>query len=224
MGPSNPVRDLDLGAAGVATGVTVVGNRGLAGIDGCLSSAIGIALSRRRGGDAAVPTADSAVPPGDRATTPGTGLPTGDVGVPPGDGATKPGAPDRDAGTYALMGDLTFLHDANGLLLGPAEERPDLTVIVVNDDGGGIFTLLEPGAPERQPAFERLFATPTRTDLGALCRAHGIPHQRVESAEQLSAAVSARPRGIRVLEVVIDRGTHRGTHQRLRDAAAQALG
>lgn len=194
VGPSNPVRDLDFGAVAVAQDVTIVANRGLAGIDGCLSSAIGIALARRSTGKGASP-----------------GLAT----------ATEPLDPDR--ATYALVGDLTFLHDANGLLLGPAEEQPELTIIVVNDDGGGIFTLLEPGAPERQSAFERIFGTPTRTDLGALCRAHGIPHQRVESTAHLTAAVVARPRGIRVVEVVIDRAGHRAAHQRLRDAAALAL-
>ena len=79
------------------------------------------------------------------------------------------------APVYALLGDLTFLHDANGLLIGPHEPQPDLTVVVVNDDGGGIFTLLEPGEPERAADFERVFGTPTGTDLAALCAAHGVP-------------------------------------------------
>ena len=85
--------------------------------------------------------------------------------------STRPAQP-----AYALLGDLTFLHDANGLLVGPDEPTPDLTVVVVNDDGGGIFTTLEPGAPERAADFERVFGTPTGTDLAALCRAHGIRH------------------------------------------------
>ena len=84
--------------------------------------------------------------------------------------------PEPAAPTYALLGDLTFLHDANGLLIGPDEPTPDLTLVVVNDDGGGIFTTLEHGAPERAADFERVFGTPTGTDLGALCRAHGIRH------------------------------------------------
>ena len=62
---------------------------------------------------------------------------------------------------YALLGDLTFLHDANGLILGPQEPLPRLTIVVVNNDGGGIFAGLEPGRPEHARAFERVFGTPT---------------------------------------------------------------
>ena len=83
---------------------------------------------------------------------------------------------------YALVGDLTFLHDANALLVGPHEPTPDLTVVVTNDDGGGIFTLLEPGEPQRAAEFERVFGTPTGTDLAALCAAHGVAHT-LEAAE-----------------------------------------
>ena len=113
VGSSNSVRDLDL-AGDRADAPAVVANRGLAGIDGCVSTAAGVALS-------------------------------------------------SSAPVYALLGDLTFLHDANGLLIGPHEPQPDLTVVVVNDDGGGIFTLLEPGEPERAADFERVFGTPTGT-------------------------------------------------------------
>ena len=50
------------------------------------------------------------------------------------------------------MGDLTFLHDTTGLLIGPGEPRPDLTIVVLNDCGGGIFGLLEQGAAEHSAA------------------------------------------------------------------------
>ena len=70
------------------------------------------------------------------------------------------------------MGDVTFLHDSNGLVLGPDEPRPDLTIVVVNDDGGSIFSMLEQGAPEHGHAFERLFGTPHGVDLAALCARH----------------------------------------------------
>ena len=62
------------------------------------------------------------------------------------------------------MGDVTFLHDSNGLVLGPDEPAPDLTIVVVNDDGGSIFAVLEQGAPAYADSFERLFATPHRVD------------------------------------------------------------
>jgi 2-succinyl-5-enolpyruvyl-6-hydroxy-3-cyclohexene-1-carboxylate synthase len=174
LGSSNPVRDVDLAVAGPIAD-EVLANRGLAGIDGVVSTAVGIALTR----------------------TP--------------------------APAYALLGDLTFLHDANGLLIGPDEPTPDLTVVVVNDDGGGIFTTLEPGAPERATDFERVFGTPTGTDLGALCRAHGIRHDLVSASQELTAAVAESPRGIRVVEVRVDRGSHRQAHADLRALAAATL-
>ncbi|HEY4315165.1 MAG TPA: 2-succinyl-5-enolpyruvyl-6-hydroxy-3-cyclohexene-1-carboxylic-acid synthase, partial [Actinomycetes bacterium] len=72
---------------------------------------------------------------------------------------------------HALMGDLTFLHDNTGLVIGPAEPRPNVTVVVVNDDGGGLFTQLEQGDPRYADEFERLFGTPHGVDLAALCSA-----------------------------------------------------
>ena len=177
LGPSNPVRDLDLAVSGrheAALGVRVVANRGLAGIDGVVSTAVGVALAGERP-------------------------------------------------TFALVGDLTLLHDTNGLLIGPHEPAPDLTVIVVNDDGGGIFTTLEPGAPERTADFERIFGTPTGTDLGAVAKAHGIRHRLVETPDDLSAAMLARPHGISLVEVRVDRSGHRDLHAELRSLAAATL-
>ncbi len=173
VGSSNPVRDLDLAAAGPVAG-RVLANRGLAGIDGLVSTAAGVALA-----------------------------------------ATSP--------AYALVGDLTFLHDSGGLVIGPGEPHPHLTVVVVNDDGGGIFTTLEHGAPERAGTFERVFGTPTGADLEALCRAHGVSHVRAESAGHLASLVAQRPRGLRVVEVAVERGTHRQAHEDLRALAARTL-
>jgi 2-succinyl-5-enolpyruvyl-6-hydroxy-3-cyclohexene-1-carboxylate synthase len=175
LGSSNSVRDVDV-AAGRRRGgpVTVVASRGLAGIDGCVSTASGLALA---------------------------------------------GA----APAYALMGDLTFLHDANGLLVGPLERHPDLTVVVVNDDGGGIFTLLEPGAPELARDFERVFGTPTGTDLAALCAAHGVRHVVAGDAAELAGLVAEEPAGTTVVEVRLDRSRHRDEAARLTALAREAL-
>ena len=178
LGSSNSPRDLEV-AATPERALDVVASRGLAGIDGCVSTAIGIALST----------------PGD----------------------------DRGGGTYALMGDLTFLHDSNGLLIGPTEPLPDLTIVVANDDGGGIFTTLEPGEPGRAEDFERLFGTPTGTELGALCRAHGIRHELARTPAQLASALATRPNGLRVVEVPLDRATHRDERARLAALAVAAL-
>jgi 2-succinyl-5-enolpyruvyl-6-hydroxy-3-cyclohexene-1-carboxylate synthase len=68
-----------------------------------------------------------------------------------------------------------------------------------------------------------VFGTPTGTDLGALCRAHGIPHTRAGSAAELASAVAQAGHGIRVVEVTLPRSAHRAAHQRLRDIAAAAL-
>ena len=178
VGSSSPVRDLDLMARPYPVGERrlVVANRGLSGIDGTVSTAVGAALGR------------------------------------------------RSCRAFALLGDLTFCHDLGGLLLGPAEPRPDLTIVVAADDGGSIFATLEPGASRFAEAFERFFATPTGADLGALCEATGTPHLRVTEVEQLRSGLRDRRSGIRVLEAVVDRAGRRGLDGELRRAVAAALG
>ena len=123
---------------------------------------------------------------------------------------------------YALLGDLTFLHDSNGLMLGPYEQRPDLTIVVFNDDGGGIFSLLEQGGPEHSDSFDRVFGTPHGTDLGQLCAAHGVEHVQVPGHSELREAL--RPAsGLRVVEVRANRDELRAVHQRLHAAVRSAL-
>jgi len=177
VGSSNSARDVDLAMSPAVrrAPLTVVASRGLGGIDGCVSTAVGLALAQ-------------------------SGRPA-----------------------YALIGDLTFLHDSNGLLIGPHEPRPDLTIVVINDDGGGIFTLLEPGEPDRAPDFERIFGTPTGACIADVCRAHGVKHELVSTASELGAAVRHHPDGLVVVEVRVDRSGHRDLHAQLRAAAASAL-
>lgn len=123
---------------------------------------------------------------------------------------------------YALMGDLTFLHDSTGLVIGPDEPRPDLTIVVVNDDGGGLFSQLEQGAPEHSASFERVFGTPHGVDLGSLCAATGTAYVRAGSLEDLRSELG-QPSGIRVVEVQTDRRGTRALHARLRGAVDEAL-
>lgn len=176
VGSSNPVRDLDL-VAGWTEPPLVLANRGLAGIDGTISTAAGVAL--------------------------GLGRPV-----------------------RAYLGDLTFLHDVGGLLVGSLERRPDLQVVVANDDGGSIFASLEHGAPEHARAFERVFATPHGADLRALCAGYGVRHVRVGDTEDLRRALAAGPRpggGIEVVEVVVDRAGRRALGDRVAAAVHDAV-
>jgi 2-succinyl-5-enolpyruvyl-6-hydroxy-3-cyclohexene-1-carboxylate synthase len=120
----------------------------------------------------------------------------------------------------ALLGDLAMLHDAPGLVLGPAEPRPDLCVVVVNNDGGGIFSTLEQAAyPE---SFERVFGTPHGADFGALAGAAGLPYQRLDSPADLPAALAGT--GLRVVEVRTDRSEGAKLRAAISQACATALG
>lgn len=127
--------------------------------------------------------------------------------------------------TVALMGDLTFLHDLNGLNIGPGEPRPDNLVIVVsNDDGGAIFETLETGEPDLRrfedgtDAFDRVFGTPTGADLSELCAGYGVAHSRVESLDELRGVLEEHGEGaggFLVVEAVVSRGPRARLHREL---------
>jgi len=171
VGASNPVRDLDLMVAPYEVGGRrkIIANRGLAGIDGTISSAIGAALGRPR--------------------------------------STR---------ALALMGDVTFLHDTTGLFLGPREQRPDLTIVVVNDDGGSIFATLEQGAPEHADRFDTLFGTPHGVDVASLCAAARVPHLRVTGLPELEQALVTPNGGIEVVEARVRRDNRAELDARIR--------
>jgi 2-succinyl-5-enolpyruvyl-6-hydroxy-3-cyclohexene-1-carboxylate synthase len=175
LGSSNPVRDVAL-AAQPRGGLTVLVNRGVAGIDGTVSTAVGATLAHPGGG---------------------------------------PG--------FALLGDLTVLHDLTGLVLGPDEPRPNLTLVVLNDSGGGIFSLLEQGAPEHAASFERVFGTPHRVRLDRICMGLGIGFRKVDELRQLRPVLDAHGDGVRVVEVPANRGSLRGGHAAVRRAIDQAV-
>jgi 2-succinyl-5-enolpyruvyl-6-hydroxy-3-cyclohexene-1-carboxylate synthase len=176
LGSSTPVRDVDRLAV-PRSGLTVLANRGVAGIDGTISTAIGAALAHQGAG----------------------------------------GGP-----AFALMGDLTFLHDLTGLLTGEGEVVPDLTVVVPDNDGGGIFAQLEPGQPQYAAGFRRVFGTPHGRDLVSVARALGWAATAVSDAGQLVAALGAG--GPRVVVVRTDGAAEAALAVRLRAAAAAALG
>jgi 2-succinyl-5-enolpyruvyl-6-hydroxy-3-cyclohexene-1-carboxylate synthase len=177
LGASNPVRDAAL--VGLDThGIRVRSNRGVAGIDGTVSTAIGAALAHERSGS------------------------RGDL-------------PPR---TIALIGDLTFVHDSSGLLIGPTEPVPrQLTIVVSNDNGGGIFELLEQGDPRFSDVSSRIFGTPHDVDVGALCRAYHVESRQIE-VDELGRALNEPGCGMRVLEVKADRSSLRQLHAAIKAA------
>ncbi|WP_222268297.1 2-succinyl-5-enolpyruvyl-6-hydroxy-3-cyclohexene-1-carboxylic-acid synthase [Modestobacter marinus] len=175
LGSSTPARDVDRLAA-PRPGVTVLANRGVAGIDGTISTAVGAALAHQGAG----------------------------------------GGP-----AFALMGDLTFLHDLTGLLLGEGEPRPDLTVVVPDNDGGGIFAQLEPGQPRYAGTYRRVFGTPHGRDLVTVARALGWAATAVSDPGQLAEALTAG--GPRVVVVRTDAAAEAELAGRLRAVAAAAL-
>jgi 2-succinyl-5-enolpyruvyl-6-hydroxy-3-cyclohexene-1-carboxylate synthase len=174
LGSSQAPRDVALSTA-ARDGLRVVANRGVAGIDGTVSTAVGVALA-----------AGDEVP------------------------------------TVALMGDLTFLHDATGLVIGPHEPRPDLTIVVSNNDGGAIFSTLEPGGSQHARAFDRVFGTPHGVMLAGLAESCGVEHVFVSTSDEL-ADVIGDPGGIRVVEVPTSRTELPGTLRRLSDAVRAVL-
>lgn len=120
---------------------------------------------------------------------------------------------------YAVLGDLAYLHDRNGLVLGPDEARPDLTVIIVDNDGGGIFSLLPQAGIE---GFERVFGTPHGADLAADAAVTGIPVTEVATAAELVDAIKPVG-GLRLVRVRTDRAAETALHHELRDAVAVAV-
>ncbi len=171
LGASNPVRDAAL--VGLNTeGIRVRSNRGVAGIDGTVSTAIGAALAHDCSGGR----------------------------------------------TVALIGDLTFVHDSSGLLIGPTEPTPrQLTIVVSNDNGGGIFELLEQGDPRFSDVSSRIFGTPHDVDVGALCRAYHVDSRQIE-VDELGAALDEPFAGMRVIEVKADRSSLRQLHASIKAA------
>ena len=150
---SMPIRDMEFVWPANDRGVRVHFNRGANGIDGTLSTALGLAHG---------------------------GLPA-----------------------VLLTGDLALLHDSNGFLVGP-RLRGSLTIVLINNHGGGIFEHLP--VAQFGPVFEDFFATPQDIDFPSLCAAHRVEHVHVEDWAHFETLISTLPaQGIRVLEIATDR-------------------
>jgi 2-succinyl-5-enolpyruvyl-6-hydroxy-3-cyclohexene-1-carboxylate synthase len=172
---SMPVRDLEWFAQ-PRHGVRYFSNRGANGIDGVVSSAVGVA-------------------------------------------SAWPGP------TTALVGDLAFLYDVNGLLMPPGESAVPCTLVVVDNDGGGIFSFLPQAAKVDPDRFEQLLGTPHGLDLTAVAEAHGAETYEPGSLDELADAV-AKPGDsgrARVVVVRTDRAGNVAVHDELNQAVAEAL-
>lgn len=113
--------------------------------------------------------------------------------------ALSHGRVNPDGRTIALLGDLSFLHDHNGLLAPLVEARPNLTIVVADNNGGGIFSSLEQGDARFAAEFDRVFGTPQDVSIAAIARAVDVATTVVTSEEELAAALAERPTGLRVV-------------------------
>ncbi len=171
---SMPIRDVERYAV-PRREVRVVANRGANGIDGVVSTAVGVAV--------------------------GSGVPAA-----------------------LLIGDVAFLHDSNGLL-GAAGRGIDLVCLVVDNDGGGIFSFLPQARALAADRFEALFGTPHGLDLVGLAAAYGVRARRLDPREDVTGAVAeaAAEGGVQVLVVRTDRTANVEAHRRVDDAVAAAV-
>ncbi len=141
---SRPIRDLE-GFASARTGVETFANRGLAGIDGNISTAVGIASQR--------------------------------------------------ISTVAVLGDLGFLHDLTGLI---HNEDINLKILVINNDGGGIFSTL---SQRGVAGFEEVFGTPHGRDLAAIASAIGVSANTISTQVELKSELAAPIKGVSVVVI-----------------------
>lgn len=169
-GNSMAIRELDAYSGCGSAARRILGNRGASGIDGNVSTALGLAA--------------------------GSGQPV-----------------------LALLGDLTFHHDMNGLA---AARGLDVVFVVLNNGGGGIFSYLPQAQLEE---FEHAWLTPLDLDFSHAAAMYGLAYQRVATAADCSAALAkALGGGAHLVEVMIDRETSVSRHQAYWTAVAAETG
>ena len=143
---SRPIRDFE-GFAQPRKGIHVFANRGLAGIDGNISTALGIAS--------------------------------------------------RFEKTFAVLGDLAFLHDVSAL---SHTGNPDLRLFVIDNNGGGIFSTLPQAGVD---GFEKIFGTPHGRDIQEIAKAFGVKASKVSTSAELSQAIAAPVKGFEIIVVQV---------------------
>lgn len=172
-GSSMPIRDLDTYFRKTDRDIAIFSNRGANGIDGVVSTALGIQTARKRP-------------------------------------------------AWLLIGDLSFMHDVNGLLISRMQTM-DLTIIVSNNDGGGIFSYLPQASIPNH--FEQLFGTPTGLSFAPLAEMYGIQYDSISSIEQLEGQlVEEKTAPLRIIEMISVREQNVQAHRELWSAIGEELG
>ena len=124
--------------------------------------------------------------------------------------------------TVLVLGDLSFFHDLNGLLAARLHQL-NLTIVLINNDGGGIFSFLPQAAyPEH---FEQLFGTPTGLDFRLAVQMYGGQFQKVDSWEQFRKAVGRglNTGGLHVIEIPTERTSNVKMHRQLWEVIGKTL-
>lgn len=133
--------------------------------------------------------------------------------------ASATGAALSGARTTLLIGDVAFLHDSTSLIA--INKRPiDLTIVVIDNDGGGIFSFLPQATQLPDPVFEELFGTPHGVDLAALAMAHGV---KVAPWSQDAFEQAQIDGGVNILIASTDRDDNVKVHDALHEAVANAI-
>jgi 2-succinyl-5-enolpyruvyl-6-hydroxy-3-cyclohexene-1-carboxylate synthase len=121
--------------------------------------------------------------------------------------------------TVIVTGDLGLLHDLGGLAALQDVSIP-VRIVVVNNDGGGIFHFLPQEQAMKEGEFEALLGTPRGVDVGSTAALFGLEHRPIDNLEDLAAALAA---GTALIEVKVNRGENVAVHRRLAAAVAEAL-
>lgn len=136
--------------------------------------------------------------------------------------STALGAAVRSKPMYLIVGDLTFFHDMNGLAAAKLQEL-SITILLVNNNGGGIFSFLPQSAHPKH--FERLFGTPLDLDFSLAVKMYGGEFITITSWDHFrkSMLYDEQKKGLRVLEIVTNRYDNVKEHRELWNGVSQEI-
>ncbi|MBK5499765.1 2-succinyl-5-enolpyruvyl-6-hydroxy-3-cyclohexene-1-carboxylic-acid synthase [Peribacillus sp. TH14] len=172
VGNSMPIRDLDTFFLNNEKGIKTFANRGANGIDGVVSTALGVSTVSEN--------------------------------------------------TVLAIGDLSFFHDMNGLLAAKLQKQ-NITILLINNDGGGIFSFL-PQANDREH-FETLFGTPHGLDFSHTAQLYGGKYSKVQNWDELKQVFteSFEIQGLKIIEVPTERESNLQKHRNLWNFVSQEI-